>query len=134
MWIFFFENLIFITNLWKKARNLTLLLKTHIGIWDYWRNNYVTIFYTDNAWKYELQSFLNNYFTHKKRLQIIFLVNIYIFMVEGLCRLISDRCEITVANQSILFFVDWLATVMLYNGRQSIYFIFCRLISDRYGP
>ena len=72
MWIFSFENLIFITNLWKKARNLTLLLKTHIGIWDYWRNNYVTIFYTDNAWKYELQSFLNNYFTHKKRLQIIF--------------------------------------------------------------
>ena len=26
--------------------------------------------------------------------------------VEGLCRLISDHCEITVANQSILFFVD----------------------------
>ena len=26
--------------------------------------------------------------------------------VKALCRLISDRCEITVANQSILFFVD----------------------------
>ena len=56
------------------------------------------------------------------------------FRVKAFCRLFSDRCEITVANQSILFFVDWLATVMLYNGRQSIYFIFCRLISDRYGP
>ena len=61
-----FENLIFITNLWKNARNLSLL-KIHIGIWDYWRNNYVTIFYTDSAWKYELQSFLNNYFTHEKK-------------------------------------------------------------------
>ena len=60
--------------------------------------------------------------------------NKYLFTVKAFCRLISNRCEITVTNQSILFFVDWLATIMLYNGRQSIYFIFCRLISDRYGP
>ena len=76
----FFVNLIFVTNLWRNAKNF-ILLKTHIGIWDYWRNNYVTIFYTDNAWKYELQSFLNNYFTHKKKTANHFFWSTFTFLL-----------------------------------------------------
>ena len=33
-------------------------------------------------------------------------VLVVFLLVKALCRLISDHCEITVANQSILFFVD----------------------------